>query len=279
MESTLPPFSLVIPVRDEEAALRRSLPALLRAMEGLRARPIWVCNGCNDDSASVIAMHAGSSAEILVLDCPGKTQALQAGDDALGDLFPRLYLDADVILQQDSLPQLLRPLLDGSADLIAARINHATEGVSPLSAAIARCWEALPYARQLAFLGVVGLSAAGRKNWECWPLVTGDDIFVSATVPPERSLIVAEVVALTCPPSNFAGWIRRRARWLKGERELRAMGLSPRALAGQRQALMRLMLTPDQALGAWAFASARLLATVLPDTPTTSWIPDRRGMS
>jgi len=32
MESTLPPFSLVIPVRDEEAALRRSLPALLRVL-------------------------------------------------------------------------------------------------------------------------------------------------------------------------------------------------------------------------------------------------------
>ncbi len=279
MRSTLPPFSLVIPVRDEGAALHHSVPALVRALVGLRARSIWVCNGCNDNSASVIAMHAGSNAEILILDRPGKTPALQAGDDALGDLFPRFYLDADVILQQDSFPRLLRPLLDGSADLIAARIIHATDGVSPLSAAIARCWEALPYARQLAFLGIVGLSATGRRNWGHWPVVTGDDIFVSATVPPERSLIVPEVVALTCPPADFAGWIRRRARWLKGERELRAMGLSPRAPVGQKQALMRLMLTPDHATGAWAFASARLLATVLPDTPTTSWIPDRRGMT
>ncbi|MBL4929991.1 glycosyltransferase family 2 protein, partial [Fuscibacter oryzae] len=159
------PLGIVVPVRNERARLQQSVPAVLACVGGLDARIIWVCNGCTDDSAWLIRHIAGSTAEVIELVRPGKTSALQAGDDALEGRFPRIYLDADVILTADGLQKLIAPLIDGAADLTAARRVHDTEGVSYLSAAIARTWESLPYAKHAAFLGAIGLSAAGRSRW------------------------------------------------------------------------------------------------------------------
>lgn len=279
MPAPVPPFGIVIPVRNEAAALREILPALLSEMEGLRARPVWVCNGCIDESVQVIRSLAGRSAEIIELTRPGKTGALQAGDDALNELFPRFYLDADIILSPGALPALLRPLVDGRADLVAPRIIHTTEGVTALSAAMARTWNALPFAREATFLGAAGVSRAGRAAWERWPDILGDDIFMAASIAPHRRLIVSQVTAETRPPPNFTGWVRMRARWMQGEAELREMGLEAPKASGQRSALFRRMFKPAQAFGAWAFAAARLLALFVRVRRTSGWRPDRRGWS
>jgi hypothetical protein len=272
-----PPFGLVIPVRNEAAALRETLPTLLSQIEGLPARPIWVCNDCSDHSAQVIRSLAGRHAEILNLPRPGKTGALQAGDDAMDGLFPRFYLDADMVLSPGALPALLRPLLDGRADLVAPRIAHSTKGVSAVSAAMARTWDALPFAREAAFLGVAGVSRAGRAAWERWPDILGDDIFMAASIAPHRRVMVPQVTASTRPPANFIAWVRMRARWLQGEAELREMGLDAPKAHGQRNALLRQMLMPAHAPGAWAFAAARLLAPLARNPAASDWRPDRRG--
>jgi len=274
-----PPFGLVIPVRNEAAALRETLPALLSEMEGLPARPVWVCNDCIDESIQVIRSLAGRDAEIIELSRPGKTGALQAGDDAFKGLFPRFYLDADIILSPGALPALLRPLLDGHADLVAARRIHTAHGVSALSAAMARTWDTLPFAQQAAFLGAVGVSEAGRAAWERWPDILGDDIFMAASIAPHRRVVVPQVTASTRPPANFTGWVRMRARWLQGEAELRGLGLEAPRVAGQREALLQRMLTPSLAPGAVAFAAARLLAPLARDRAASGWQPDRNGWS
>lgn len=277
MTVALPPFGIVIPVRNEAAALRETIPALLTAIDGLPARPVWVCNNCSDNSADVIRALAGHDAEILDLPRPGKTLALQVGDDALAGLFPRFYLDADVTLSPDALPALLCPLLNNQADLVAARRIHTTKSVSALSAAMARTWDTLPFAQEVGFLGAVGLSEAGRASWGRWPDVIGDDTFVAASIASNRRQMVPQVTASTRPPADFKGWVRMRARWLHGEEELRALGLvAPRA-PGQRSALLRQMLTPSHAIGAWAFTFARLVAPLVHARPASGWQPDRRG--
>lgn len=273
-----PPFGLVIPVRNEAAALRETLPALLSELEGLPARPVWVCNDCIDESVQVIRTFAGRDAEIIELARPGKTGALQAGDDALNGLFPRFYLDADIILSPGALPALLLPLREGQADLVAARRIHAAHGVSALSAAMARTWDALPYARQ-GFGGVIGVSESGRAAWGRWPDILGDDVFMAASIAPHRRVMVPQVTASTRPPANFTGWVRMRARWLQGEAQLREMGLAAPKADGQRNALLQQMLMPAHAPGAWAFAAARLFAPLARNPGAPDWQPDRRRWS
>ena len=273
------PFGLVVPVRNDAAALRETLPCLLSEMSGLPVRPVWVCNGCIDESAQVIRTLAGSDAKIIELSQPGKTGALQAGDEALNGLFPRFYLDADVILSPGALSALLRPLREGRADLVAARRIHTAHGVSALSAAMARTWDSLPFAHQAAFLGAVGVSEAGRSSWGRWPNVMGDDVFMASSIAPHRRAMVPQVTASTRPPANFIGWVRMRARWLQGEAELVDLGLAAPKAHGQRNALLRQMLMPESALGAWAFAAARLLAPLYRNSAAPDWQPDRQGWS
>ena len=96
MSAGKPTCGVVVPVRDEADLLPRTVPALLEAASGERARIVWVCNGCTDDSVSRIRSLAGSGAEILVLAEAGKAAALQAGDEALGGVFPRVYRNRPV---------------------------------------------------------------------------------------------------------------------------------------------------------------------------------------
>lgn len=277
MPEALPPFGLVMPIRNEAVTLRRTLPPLLRQLSALPARLICVCNDCEDRSAQTVRELGGAQVSVIELPRPGKTGALQAGDDALGDLFPRFYLDADVVLQEGAFQALLRPLCDGDLDLVAARRVHRGDGASKLSAAMARTWDALPHARETGFLGAVGLSAEGRSQWDRWPEVTGDDIFVASLIPAARRRVLTEVTASTSPPPDFAAWVRMRARWKRGEREVEAMGLELPRPEGQREALLQRMRTPSHALGAWAFAAARLCAPLVRHEGEKAWIPDRRG--
>ncbi|MBN2629254.1 MAG: glycosyltransferase [Rhodobacteraceae bacterium] len=269
-------YGIIVPLRNEAAMLPVTVPKLLAATTGDSARIIWVCNGCSDNSAAVIRRLAGSAAEVIELAHPGKTAAMQAGDEALGTLFPRLYLDADTWLNPGDLAGLMKPLFCGRADLVAPRLRFDTTGASALSARIGACWMSLPYAQTAAFSNALGLSSAARALWDRWPEITGDDIFVSAMVPGHRKLIVSEALATIGMPDSFAGWIRMRARWLRGEAELARLGLSPARPPQQKSSLLRQMVTKQTALGAWAFAAARILASMAPmDKTTSAWIPDR----
>jgi cellulose synthase/poly-beta-1,6-N-acetylglucosamine synthase-like glycosyltransferase len=277
---TAVPFTcgIVVPVRDEETTLGQTVPALLAAVRGEHARIIWVCNACRDDSAGVIRRLAGADAEVIEIPSPGKTLALQAGDEALDaqDLFPRLYLDADTSLRPGDLSRLLQPLRAGDADLVAAAHAFDLSGASRVSAAIARCWLALPFARRAAFLGAVGISRTGRARWRAWPKLTADDMFMAAMVPAGRHMMVAGALATTRPPSRFSGWVGMRARWLRGERELRVLGLHPPGAGGQRRELLWRLMCPRSFPGAFAFCLARLLATpVAWHEAETSWKPER----
>lgn len=269
-------YGIIVPVRNEAVLLQVTVPKLLEATIGDAVRIIWVCNGCSDGSADVIRHFAGSTAEVIELSRPGKTTALQAGDEALGGLFPRLYLDADTWLRPGDPARLMQPLRSGEADLVAPRLRFDTAGASALSVRIGACWLSLPHARTTAFSNAIGLSAAARAFWDSWPEITGDDIFVSASVPASRSRIVAEAQATICMPKSFAGWVGMRARWLKGESELARLGLSRPRSPRQRSELLLQMMRPKTALGAWAFVAARILAGLSRTGESPSvWLPDR----
>ncbi len=267
---------VVVPVRNEALVLDETVPALLSAASGIKARVIWVCNGCTDDSAERIRHHAGPAAEIIIRDAPGKTGALQAGDDALGDLFPRLYLDADACLRPGDLASLMIPLITGAAEMTGARYVFDTAATTRISEGMAMCWLALPHAKEGCFVGAIGVSSSGRARWREWPDVTGDDIFAVSMVPPALRMIVRDALVTTRPPPDFVGWIKTRRRWIEGERQLRKLGLEAPRADGQRAALFARMVTPRTMFGAWAFAMARIFASAVARNDATDWLPYRK---
>jgi len=275
MVSNGPSFAIVVPVRNEASVLGETVPALLRAA-GADARILWICNGCTDKSADLIRTLSGGRGQVIELTEPGKTAAFQAADDRLGGLFPRIYFDADAWFEPEDISELLRPLIEGRADLVAPRHEFDLSGVSAVSAAMARCWLALPFARYAAFSCAIAVSATGRGYWQKWPNITGDDMFAAASVPAPRRMIAENAFAITRPPTDFAGWVRMRRRWRKGERELSVLGLALPRARSQRSALLLRLFSPRHALGAWCFVAARLLAEIPWGGRSGAWLPERR---
>ncbi|MEY2882784.1 MAG: hypothetical protein RL490_508, partial [Pseudomonadota bacterium] len=221
-----PAYGIIVPVRNEAALLPLTVPRLLAATAADMVRIIWVCNGCTDNSAAIIRHIAGPHGEVIELPRPGKIGALQAGDTALGALFPRFYMDADSWIRPGDMAPLVQALQSVDTELVAPALNYDVSQSSWLSARIAACWLALPHGRSIAFSMLLGLTAAGRARWDEWPDVTGDDSFVAATIPSTRRRRIAGALATSPAPADFAGWVRMRARWRRGEAELAARSLT-----------------------------------------------------
>lgn len=268
--------SILVPVCNEAAMLPRTVPPLLRAAQSVDARTVWVCNGCSDNSATLIKQIGGGHAEVLEINPRLKTAALQVGDDYLGSLFPRFYVDADIHIEAQDMACLLEVLRTGVAELVSPLYRFDCSGASRMSKRVAMCWMSLPHASETAFHGVLGVSEAGRKRWEKWPVVLGDDAFVAASIPRGKMRLVSDATAISQPPKDFSGWVRMRRRWSVGLKQLRTVNLRPPTAHGQRRALASRILRGPDRLGACAFLAARLAAVLFARTSEGGgWSPER----
>ncbi len=263
----VPPYSVVVPVHDEARILGRTVPSLLAATEGDGAEVIFVCNGCEDDSADLLRALCIGRPDIRVLELPeaGKTAALDAGD-AVATLFPRFYLDADVEARPGIFQELCAVLESGGADLVSPAIRWDLTNATTSSRMLARTWLALPHARTNAYHHLLGLSASGRARWGRFPRTFGDDNFIEAMIPAERRRVVPAAVITTRPPNSFRDWVYVRARWRTGERELARLGLDLTRTAGQRRAVLSGLTSRDTAAGVALHIIVRVCAEALSRT-------------
>lgn len=271
-----PKISIVVPVRDEALMLPKTVPALLAATKDMDARIVWVCNACQDNSAAVITRIA-PHAEIIETEIAGKAHALQTGDEALRDIFPRIYMDADIWITKGSFQALIEPLFLDQADMTASRIICDTTHASAPARAVAEVWQDLPHARQNAFTGVIAVSSKGRARWGVFPQVLGDDIFMAGQIAPDRKRIVTSVISQTASPHDLRGWVQARRRWHLGEKEIAEYGIKVPRPTAQRLALLKKLVHPRTAFGAWLFVALRVLSR-LPERsePSFHWRPDRQ---
>jgi glycosyltransferase involved in cell wall biosynthesis len=88
--------SIVIPAHNEGRVIGRLLDALLSEATEDEMDIVVVCNGCTDDTAQVAGLR-GAGVRVVEIPTPSKHVALRAGDEhARG--FPRIYVDADVVI-------------------------------------------------------------------------------------------------------------------------------------------------------------------------------------
>jgi glycosyltransferase involved in cell wall biosynthesis len=184
--------SVIIPAHDEAGVIQRCLDALFAGTEPGALDVVVVCNGCSDDTAAR-ARSAGHAVRVLEIEQASKPAALRAGDAATG-AFPRLYLDADVVLPGSAARRVLQRLADGA---VAARPPIRYDS-SRSSAAVRRYYRArarVPAVmRSLWGAGVCGVSAAGRSRFGEFPDVVGDDLWL------DRQFAADEVEIVDCEP-------------------------------------------------------------------------------
>lgn len=258
--------SVVVPAHNEAAVIGRCLDALFEDVEADELDVIVVCNGCQDSTAEV-ARTSGHDVRVIELPEPSKSAALRAGDRA-ARAFPRLYLDADVVLKGSSARRILQHLGDGA---VAARppIHYDTDRASGPVRSYYRARSKMPAVlRSLWGAGVYGVSAAGRGRFDAFPDLGADDLWIDGQFEPTEIDIVPCDPVRVAVPRRSRDLLRTLRRTYRGKAETRggpaavrrSRGTTVRALGDLSRLCLRSPVSGlDAAIYAWFAIGARVL--------------------
>lgn len=221
-----PIASVVIPAHNEASVIGRLLSALT-THEPSRFEIVVVCNGCTDETAQVVARVA-PEVQVIEIAEPSKRAALRVGDDA-ARTFPRVYVDADVLISGRGVTRLVEALADGQA-LAAGPARHVPrEGTSLLVRWYYDVWEQLPQVRTALFgRGVIAVSAEGYQRIRSLPALMGDDLAASDAFVPSERVLVPDAEVTVWPPRTVRDLLNRRVRAVTGNAEADVSGIRRR---------------------------------------------------
>ncbi|MFD3467688.1 glycosyltransferase family 2 protein [Streptomyces sp. NPDC058682] len=204
--------SIVIPAHNEGRVIGRLLDALLADTSVSAPDIVVVCNGCTDDTARV-AGERGDRVRVVEIPTPSKHRALRVGDEHARS-FPRLYVDADVVVGAADVGALV-DALDRSPGLLAAAPGREVPlgGCAWPVRAYYRVWQRLPAVREGLFgRGVIAVTEAGHARIAALPPLMADDLAASLAFGPGERRVVEEARVVVRPPRTWSDLIRRRVR-------------------------------------------------------------------
>jgi hypothetical protein len=208
--------SVAIPAHNEEAVIGECLHALFDAVDPNVFEVAVVCNGCTDRTADV-ARRIGLPVQVIELEQASKPMALRAADRVLRH-YPRLYLDADVVVSGRSVLATFDRLREG--DVLAARppIEYDTRHSTALVQRYYRARTHLPAVLgSLWGAGAYALSFEGRARFGEYPDVVAEDLFVDRLFRTDEIAIVdCEPVRVTVPRAT-ADLMRITGRAYRGD--------------------------------------------------------------
>jgi hypothetical protein len=214
-----PPLgSVVIPAHEEVGVIRRGLDALFTGIQPGELDVVVVCNGCGDDTARLVRA-SGHPVKVAELQSASKPAALRCGD-AAARAFPRLYLDADVVLPGSAARLVLERLRSGA---LAARppIRYDASGASAPVRSYYRARSQVPAVLgSLWGAGVYGLSATGRSRFGAFPDVVADDLWVDRLFGEGEVEIVDSAPVVVSVPRRSRDLLRVLRRTYRGKMEM-----------------------------------------------------------
>lgn len=222
--------SIVIAAHDEESTIGSCLNALREGTEA-DAEIIVSANGCSDRTAEVAREHGA-----IVIDRPepGKVGALNAAD-AIAKRFPRIYLDADILVPAGGVEALER-LLEGGA-LAAVPQRRVNTAGRPLSVrAYFAINQRLPAFRDGLFgRGMIAVSETGRRRFDRFPSLIADDLFLDSQFSREEKAESSDVEVVVEAPRTTRALMNRLVRVRRGNAQMRSASADGEIAGGVRE--------------------------------------------
>ncbi|MEM7780759.1 MAG: glycosyltransferase [Pseudomonadota bacterium] len=251
------PFCLVIPAHNEEAVIARCLKTAARGAPSPDSMEIIVAaNGCTDRTVEV-AQKTAPQALILDLPTGSKTAAINAANHK-ATLYPRIYLDADVECDFQSLAAIAEALREPSvmaaAPGIQIDLSHGSWFIRTYYAA----WMKQPFAKSgKGGAGCYGLSRAALEQVGEFPEIIGDDIWIHTRFSDDVKRVVdtdhegRPVFSIVRPPATAWQQVKVEARRMHGNAIVRRDHPSPyfaKKGQGGLGAVLRSGASPEEAI-------------------------------
>lgn len=159
---------------------------------------------------------------VIETDVPSKTNALNLGDAAASG-FPRVYVDADVVITLPAIRKIATTLEEGSALAAAPRpVNVFLPGTRWGVRAYYRFWTALPYIQEgMIAAGAYALSREGRARFQEFPEVIADDGYVRLLFEPHERVQVLDAISEVFAPLALRDLRKIKTRSRLGVLQLR----------------------------------------------------------
>jgi len=217
------PASVVVPAYNEADHIERLLHSLADAANSIPLQVIVVCNGCTDATESIA--RSFKDVEVVVSDQAAKHVALNMGDNIAGDAFPRLYADADVLIEADSVHRLIEALSCDQVRAVGPRVVYDLARCPWMVQAYIRTAERLPFnefwhSSHLQGRGVYGTNRAGRSKFDRFPALRSDDGFFDLMFDEVERVVVDDAVVRIACPDTTAALLRNQTRVIAGYDEL-----------------------------------------------------------
>lgn len=214
--------SIVIAAHNEAAVIGRCLDGLLGGSRPQEFEVVVVANGCTDRTADVARQRSG--VHVIELARPGKAGALNAGDAAVSS-YPRIYLDADILMTAAGIRLLQHTLVDATDPPLAAYpCRELDVRGRPLSVrAYYAVSSRLPaFENGLFGRGLIALSEEGRRRFDVFPEMIADDLFLDAQIRSDERRLVPSVSAKIATPLHTRDLVNRLVRVRRGNAAMRA---------------------------------------------------------
>ena len=156
----------------------------------------------------------------------GKYLALNEGDRLAGDVYPRLYCDADIRLSPTSITALVEALTSDEVTVAAPEVRSAVEESTWTVKVFFRAVENPLIAQWnyglLAGRGLYGPSRAARRRFDVFPDLYADDLFFDSQSGPTEKIALSDATAVLRVPVNLRHLMKGEIRVADGNRQYRA---------------------------------------------------------
>lgn len=253
-------ISIIIPAYNEADVIERCLDALTaRPVEG-GIEIIVACNGCKDATAELAGAYA-PAVRVVETQTASKIAALNLGDSAATG-FPRIYLDADVVVDLETIEALAEALRVDQALAAAPKMHVDLSQSSWPVRAFYRVWLEQPYHQQgLIGGGFYAVSEAGRARFDAFPPVIADDEFVRRHFNADERLNPEGLTFTIKAPHRFSDLVKVKTRSRLGRMELKQK--FPRLSSGSGEESGSKTFDIGKKPGLWPAAFVYLLVNAL----------------
>nr|WP_243886414.1 glycosyltransferase family 2 protein [Dermatophilus congolensis] len=209
--------SIVIPAYNEGKVIGRCLDALVST--GIDAEIVVAVNGSTDNTAEIARSY--DNVRVIDIAMPGKANALNEGD-RVAQAFPRIFLDADIVLGPGALAAMVETLTTSHTRVAAPQVRFNSAGASWAVKQYYEVYERTPYVTQgLVGLGVYGLSRSARSRFREFPALQADDLFIQRLFAPAERITTAGWFEVQTP-RTLKDLVRVRTRVARGNAVLAA---------------------------------------------------------